>query len=296
MQSNFGCVIEAGDLNFLMPNFFKMIAFHSKIPAKFFVLSIILLVAGVIFFATTSIRSFDYFKGSMQGEKVQVKPASAWAGSPAIVELFTSEGCSSCPAAEVVLEAAQSKYANEVIVLSYHVDYWDRLGWKDPFSQSIFSDRQRQYAQQFNLQSVYTPQAIVNGQLQFVGSNKQQLYNAIEAGSHTSNPSATSLENITIQNNQLLISYNNSSLKSTEEIVIELVLKQASTQVKRGENSGALLHHVNVVAGISKTLSSKGTLAFKLPSSFKKDDYQVIAFLQDKTTGLISDPSVSQIL
>ena len=65
---------------------------------------------------------------------------------------------------------------------------------------------------------------------------------------------------------------------------------------KRGENSGALLHHVNVVAGINKTLSSKGTVAFKLPSFFNKSDYQVVAFVQDKTTGLISDPSVSQIL
>ena len=273
-----------------------MIAFNSKIPARFYVVSVALLVTGVIIFATTTIRSVDYFKASMQYQKVKVSPATVAAGTPTVVELFTSEGCSSCPAAEEVLAAAQSKYTDQVIVLSYHVDYWDRLGWKDPFSQSIFSDRQRQYAQQFNLQSVYTPQAIVNGQLQFVGSNKQQLYNAIEDRSNALKSSTTSLDNISIQNNQLLITYNNSTKTTSEEIVFELVLKQASTQVKRGENSGALLHHVNVVAGINKTLSSKGTVAFKLPTFFNKSDYQVVAFVQDKTTGFISDPSVSQIL
>ncbi len=273
-----------------------MFAFNSKIPARIFVVSVALLVTGVIIFATTTIRSVDYFKGSMQTQKVQLSPATTSAGTPAIVELFTSEGCSSCPAAEEVLAAAQSRYADQVIVLSYHVDYWDRLGWKDPFSQSIFSDRQRQYAQQFNLRSVYTPQAVVNGQLQFVGSNKQQLYKAIEDKSTASKTSTTSLDNINIQNNQLHITYNNPTLKTNEEIVIELVLKQASTQVKRGENSGALLHHVNVVTGINRSLSSKGTLSFKLPSTFDKSDYQVVAFVQDKSTGLISAPSVSHIL
>ena len=97
--------------------------------------------------------------------------------TPTVVELFTSEGCSSCPPADKLLTSAQSNFGNEIIVLSYHVDYWDRLGWKDPFSKAIFSERQRMYSQKLNLSSVYTPQAIVNGQVQFVGSDKKLLWN-----------------------------------------------------------------------------------------------------------------------
>lgn len=273
-----------------------MIAHHSKIPAAFYVVSILLLIAGFFVFGSSVFHSFSSNKHSVKSEKVQLNQAMEAAKIPVIVELFTSEGCSSCPAAEEVVAAAQAKYAEQVIVLSYHVDYWDRLGWKDPFSQSVFSDRQRKYAQQFKLQSVYTPQAVINGQLQFVGSNTQQLNNAIEDGSQSSKSSTTSLDNISIQNNQLLITYKNPALKTNEEMVVELVLKQASTQVKRGENSGALLHHINVVTGINRSLSSSGILAFKLPASFNKNDYQVVAFVQDKTTGVISDPAVSQIM
>ena len=96
--------------------------------------------------------------------------------SPSVVELFTSEGCSSCPSAEKLVAVAQNEFGDNTIVLSYHVDYWDRLGWKDSFSKRAYSDRQRQYAEHLNLQSVYTPQAIVNGKTEFVGSNKTALW------------------------------------------------------------------------------------------------------------------------
>jgi hypothetical protein len=97
--------------------------------------------------------------------------------SPSVVELFTSEGCSSCPSADKLVAVAQKEFKENTIVLSYHVDYWDRLGWKDPFSKAAYTDRQRLYAEHLNLQSVYTPQAIVNGKTEFVGSNKTALWN-----------------------------------------------------------------------------------------------------------------------
>lgn len=92
----------------------------------------------------------------------------------AVVELFTSEGCSSCPPADKLLRTIQAE-SKDVYVLSYHVDYWDRLGWKDPFSQAAFTERQRDYAQQFNLESIYTPQVVINGVKEFVGSDEQRL-------------------------------------------------------------------------------------------------------------------------
>src|SRR5436190_6580011 len=86
----------------------------------------------------------------------------------AVLELFTSEGCSSCPPADRLLPQLASTNPN-IIPLSFHVDYWDHLGWKDPFSNAEFSDRQRLYAGQFHLESIYTPQLIVNGEYELVG-------------------------------------------------------------------------------------------------------------------------------
>ena len=96
---------------------------------------------------------------------------------PVVVELFTSEGCSSCPSADAALralETAQSVAGVEVIGLGQHVDYWNRLGWKDPFSSAQFTQRQRWYAEGFKAGS-YTPQAVVNGRYEFVGSQKTTL-------------------------------------------------------------------------------------------------------------------------
>src|SRR5947209_3544323 len=86
----------------------------------------------------------------------------------AVVELFTSEGCSSCPAADETLAKVAREYPENVYVLGFHVDYWDRLGWKDVYSSADYTNRQREYAQQFNLNSIYTPEVVVNGRVEFV--------------------------------------------------------------------------------------------------------------------------------
>jgi len=99
-----------------------------------------------------------------------------------LIELFTSEGCSSCPSADKNLEkiAAQAKASGQnIYTLSYHVDYWDYLGWKDPYATKQFSDRQRAYASQFKSSRIYTPQMIVNGKTEFVGSNQKTSQQAI---------------------------------------------------------------------------------------------------------------------
>src|SRR5438270_9575711 len=93
----------------------------------------------------------------------------------AVIELFTSEGCSSCPAAEKLVASVAAENLTSVFILAYHVDYWNRLGWKDGFSNAAYTARQTRYAEVFNLPSAYTPQIVVNGKTEFVGSNAIKL-------------------------------------------------------------------------------------------------------------------------
>jgi hypothetical protein len=203
--------------------------------------------------------------------------------NPSVVELFTSEGCSSCPSADKLVAKAQNEFEANTIVLSYHVDYWDRLGWKDPFSRAAFSERQRQYAQHLNLESVYTPQAIVNGKTEFVGSNKSALWNAINNYKSSSNIFIET-EMPMVKNQQLSVKYNYAVLEPNEKLVFELVLKNATTQVKRGENSGASLSHINIVEDIIEKNEKKGIVNFMLPVGFIKENYTIVAFVQNTTS------------
>src|ERR1700733_13645315 len=98
----------------------------------------------------------------------------------AVVELFTSEGCSSCPPADKAVAKLLQEHAGNVYVLGYHVDYWDNLGWKDIFSNAAYTQRQKEYAKIFKLSSVYTPQVILNGTEQFVGSDENKLNTGVK--------------------------------------------------------------------------------------------------------------------
>ena len=97
----------------------------------------------------------------------------------ALVELFTSEGCYSCPPADELVNKLAKENKQNVFILSYHVDYWNKLGWKDKFSKAEFTNRQQQYAAYFNKEGVYTPQIVVNGKTEFVGSDEKKLYSTI---------------------------------------------------------------------------------------------------------------------
>ena len=126
-----------------------------------------------------------------------------------VVELFTSEGCSSCPPADKVLATIKEAYANDpVFILSYHVDYWDRLGWKDVFSKPAFSARQYQYVQWLNLSSAYTPQVVVNGVKEFVGSQEYMLRNIITNDLKNKAVVQLELKTIKVTDDQIKIMYN----------------------------------------------------------------------------------------
>lgn len=222
--------------------------------------------------------SFLAFSCTNAGSKntVQVKSAATKSGLP-VVELFTSEGCSSCPPADRLL--SKIKEENSAIVLSYHVDYWDRLGWKDPFSQAAFSNRQRQYAQRFSLQSIYTPQVVVNGQEELVGSDEAKLRAALHKNNNVAAINATA----TRKNKETVaLSY---SIPAAASVLLTIALTQpdATTAVKAGENGGRTLHHVNVVQTV-KTIDAKadGTAELTLPLPLQQSPLSLVLFTQEK--------------
>lgn len=199
----------------------------------------------------------------------------------AVVELFTSEGCSSCPPADETVAKLVSEQMDNVFVLAFHVDYWNRLGWKDPFSARAYSERQSQYASQFNSSSVYTPQVVVNGTAEFVGSDEEKLRSTVE-GDLQKQP----VEQLTIrasnENNRLSVIYDTHN-NNEVFLNIALVQAQASTSVKRGENGGRTLHHVNIVRAL-KTINAngKGTVVMQLPADLAGIPLEIIGYTQNK--------------
>lgn len=170
--------------------------------------------------------------------------------TPVLVELFTSEGCSSCPPADSLLswlDRTQPVPGADAIVLEEHVDYWDRLGWKDPFSSAAISARQGEYSEVFEGAQVYTPQMIVDGRTQFVGSVWREAQRAIRDASQAPKP-AVHLEwaedgMISIRIDPLAGASNGDQL----DLFLAVTENKLHSHVERGENAGRALEHDGVV-------------------------------------------------
>jgi hypothetical protein len=176
---------------------------------------------------------------------------TAGAGTPVLVELFTSEGCSDCPPADALLERLdkeQSIAGMHAIVLSEHVTYWDRQGWRDPFSMDEMTERQQVYSARFGLKDVYTPQMVVDGTVQFVGSNAQALLGALQAASERPKQQL-SIETARWDHSAVEFSVRG-AVSPGERLVGVLAADATHTEVTRGENAGRTLHHVAVVRAI----------------------------------------------
>ncbi|MBK0381430.1 DUF1223 domain-containing protein [Pedobacter sp. SD-b] len=208
----------------------------------------------------------------------------------AVVELYTSEGCSSCPSADKLLKEIREEYKNQkVYVLAYHVDYWNRLGWKDVFSDHRFSERQSAYANNFKNSSVYTPQAIVNGKEQMVGSASGELKGVIKK--HLGKNESLALEGSvkSSSDKQVELMYKIDPKAKNQDLVVNLVQKNASTNVKAGENGGRILEHANVVRyyTVVNIKDDSTSVKIDLPNGLGKEDFDVIAFVQEKNKGEI---------
>ncbi|HEX8638900.1 MAG TPA: DUF1223 domain-containing protein [Pyrinomonadaceae bacterium] len=190
--------------------------------------------------------SFQTVESQKIDEKQTPKSENQIKKSPVLVELFTSEGCSSCPPADdalAFLEKEQPFMQAEIITLALHVDYWNHLGWKDEFSSPLYSQRQGVYAQKLKLDSTYTPQMIVDGQIQFVGSNTGEASKAILEAAKS--PKAN-IETV-LSGNALKIKISDVPKHSDASVFLAIAENNLASSVKRGENSGKNLAHTSVV-------------------------------------------------
>jgi hypothetical protein len=199
----------------------------------------------------------------------------------AVVELFTSEGCSSCPPADEAVADLAKDYTSNVYVLGFHVDYWNYLGWKDEFSMADYSARQQDYASAMNLSSIYTPQVIVNGRTEFTGSDKRKLYASVEQELSSDNNMMIELSAKAADLKDIQVSYKtNADNKSV--LRIALIQLQTNSAVKRGENKGKILHHIDVVRNFKTVADNAGSISIALPEGLSAKDCKVIAFVQNK--------------
>jgi hypothetical protein len=172
------------------------------------------------------------------------------ASTPVLVELFTSEGCSSCPPADALLSRlgrTQPVHGADIIALEEHVDYWDRLGWKDPFSSEAATARQNEYDQTFAGGQAYTPQMVVDGHTKFVGSSDTDALRAIRAASQTQKPAVQ----LSWQTDDILAIHvdplDNASPRDGQQLFLVVAENMLHSDVKHGENAGRSLEHNGVV-------------------------------------------------
>jgi len=209
----------------------------------------------------------------------------------AVVELFTSEGCSSCPPADQLVAKIEKEVKDRpVYILAYHVDYWNHLGWKDAFSSADYSKRQQDYASYLHLQSVYTPQIVVNGRMEFVGSEEATLRSAITGNLKNAQGTSLSLGIAAADKNQATIKYAIDKADKNTALYIAVVQKNAQTKVERGENQGHTLSHVQIVRKLQKVAlnGDAGDAKVGLPTDFDKQNWEIIGFLQNTQSGVVT--------
>jgi hypothetical protein len=161
---------------------------------------------------------------------------------PAVVELFTSQGCSSCPPADAYIGELTQR--SDVLALTYHVQYWDDLGWRDRFGLPAATLRQRNYATFLHLYSVYTPQVVIDGRADFVGSDRKSI------GSSLASPRAGVPVTIAVSEGQILVDMEAQGGAAPSDVLLVSYLRTAVSPVGHGENAGRTLKEFNIVRDI----------------------------------------------
>lgn len=214
--------------------------------------------------------------------------------SPVLVELFTSEGCSSCPPADLLLSRLMKESPIEgvpIVALGFHVDYWNRLGWKDRFSSAAFTERQNQYAAAWKTDRIYTPQAVVDGRFEFVGTDVRRVVSAItESGAR---PHAM-VKVVAIPGPEPALRIDvmpPAGAAIAGDVLLVIAEDGLASDVKAGENANRRLEHVAVVRRLNKVGQLKsgqpwsaGTLAVTLDREWKPGSLRAVVIVQDPKT------------
>jgi hypothetical protein len=212
--------------------------------------------------------------------------------------LFTSEGCSDCPPADELLQKVDQKQTESgqlILGISEHVTYWNYLGWTDPFSQEMYSERQSAYGARFGLDSVYTPQMVVNGAVQFVGSDSSKLLQALRQEGLQAQSVDVRIVSASMANGLLRVTYSARGEFPPQGLDMIAVLTDDTdrTSVRRGENSGRTLTHVAVARSLTRITKLKAqepesTVQLALPPSVQGSHaHHLILFAQTAGTGRV---------
>jgi hypothetical protein len=237
----------------------------------------------IVIFSVSTMLLFFVLKNRAKENSLQPADNQSFV----LLELFTSQGCSSCPSADKLVEKTlldAQKSGKKVFALSYHVDYWDRLGWKDPYSQAQFTQRQYDYSKWMNSENVYTPQIVVNGQDEFVGSDSKKMAQTLSKLSDGGAKINFQFENIEWKSESINLDISVSELPKNSQLNVALVNKITETSIPRGENEGRKLTGVNVVRILQKVSATnlKNKINLLITKDLDKSNARIIAFLQDK--------------
>ncbi|WP_411768762.1 DUF1223 domain-containing protein [Winogradskyella sp. A3E31] len=213
--------------------------------------------------------------------------------APVVLELFTSQGCSSCPPADKLLNDVK---ADNVIALSYHVDYWNYIGWKDPFSSDKFTAKQRQYGLKFNNSTIYSPQMVVNGEEHFVGSDEFKLTQKIRSYSKKDAKAKIRLSDVRQNEDLVTFSYNAEGDYLGNYIRVILVIDKRVTEVKRGENRNKTLVNSNIVVSEQEFKLDKGVGKGRIaiPDIVNDNDsLSLVVLIETKTLDILAGDTSS---
>lgn len=208
----------------------------------------------------------------------------------AVLELFTSQGCSSCPPADALLsELDERAQAGEnIIALSYHVDYWNYLGWTDPFSDAAFSSRQKDYTRRIGART-YTPQLVVNGKTELVGSRKAEVKALVNRTLKTSEATLEPVLSISSDGEKVVVNYELEGDLTGYRVTALLAQHQAASSVNRGENRGRKLSHHNVVRTMKHAPAAKaGSFDLEVPAGLSADNFAVVLLVQNTDSHAIA--------
>ncbi len=247
----------------------------SKIIQNQSVLPLLAILICSIFFAGTT-------KGGLSKNKTGGLHGVA-GNAVVIMELFTSQGCSSCPPADALLAEYVNAHNAHIIPISFHVDYWNRLGWADPFSNKAFSERQQWYSQHLPKGSVYTPQLIVNGSGEAVGNNRNAVSQIVQKSLLVKQAETIALTDISIGKNTLSFRYKTENAGHNEILNIAIVQKKATTFIRAGENKGETITNQNIVRSfVTQAADKEGTVTIDLPKIFTATDFSLVVYTQNK--------------